>query len=179
VSIDEELLAATQCENCGHARSLHRPGYVVDGCRCEWYANREGGVVGELVDQARCTFNEARRLNDDGVRSDLELLRGAVYHVGAELARLLEERLPEKPADPPGTLAPCPQCGFLLVRGIDYAPCTLPPCASCGHAYAQHGQGCCFGNAHLGELWACRCTCYVMSVTLGGATPAGGCNNGT
>jgi hypothetical protein len=161
---------------------------VVDGCDCEWYANREGDVAGRLADQARCAFDEARRLNNDGVRSNLELLRGAVYHVGTELARLLEERLPAngkglakdpKDSDSPGALAPCPQCGFPVVRGIDYAPCTLPLCANCGHAYAQHGQGCCFGNAHLGELWACRCTCYVMSVTLSGTVPAGGCNNGT
>jgi hypothetical protein len=160
VPIDEELLAATQCEDCSHARSLHRPGCVVEGCRCEWYANREGGVVDRLADQARMAFECAKRHDprDQGPSSYAEeLIIGAVYHVGAELARLLEERLPARPADPPA----------------------LPPCASCGHAYAQHGQGCCFGSAHLGLPWFCRCTCYVMSVMLSGTVPAGGSGDGT
>ena len=78
------------CANCGHAESLHRPSCLVPDCSC---SEHSGSTATErLAHHARNAFEHALRVDprDSLVPHHANLSIGAIYHVGAELARMLD-----------------------------------------------------------------------------------------
>ena len=78
------------CANCGHAESLHRPHCLASDCSC---SEHSGSTARErLTHHARDAFEHAWQVDprDSLMPHHADLSVGASYHVGAELAQMLD-----------------------------------------------------------------------------------------